>query len=325
MRPAKQLYKHIGILALSALLAACSSSEVKVDENLTEAQLYQQANKQLENSNFSGAVDTLRALESRYPFGPFAEQAQLDLVYAYYRSMEPEAARASAERFIRLHPNNPNVDYAYYMRGLASNTADLGLIERYIPVDMSERDPGQARQSFTEFGELLRRFPDSRYAPDARQRMIYLRNRMARYEMHVADYYMKRKAYVAAINRGRYVVEHLQGTPVVEEALGLMIEGYQYLGLNTPANETLEVLKANFPDSKMINAEGAFVGHRIYGDVDPGLLSTVSFGLLGEDTPEPPQAEENEEDSSFLSTMTFGLFGDDAAEAPEAPEPPEQP
>ncbi len=284
MRPAKQLC----VLALSLLLTACSSQDVKVPENLTEAQLYQQSNEQLEAENFSAAVDTLRALESRYPFGPFAEQAQLDLVYAYFRNTEPEAARASAERFIRLHPNNSNVDYAFYMRGLASNTADLGLIERYLPVDISERDPGQARQSFAEFTELLRRFPSSRYAADARQRMIALRNRMALYEMHVAEYYMKRKAYVAAINRGRYIVEHLQGTTAVEEALGIMVEGYQHLGLNTPANESLAVLKTNFPTSKMLDKDGQFNGYRVYNDVDPGLLSTLTFGLLGEDTPKPP-------------------------------------
>ncbi len=292
MRPAKPLT----VLALTVMLAACSSTETKVPENLSEAQLYQQATSQLDNNNYSVAVDTLRALESRYPFGPFAEQAQLDLIYAYYKSAEPEAAQASAERFIRLHPQHPNVDYAYYMRGLASNTADLGLIERYIPVDMSRRDPGQARQSFSEFSELLRRFPDSQYATDARQRMIYLRNRMGAYELHVADYYMKRKAYVAAINRGRYIVEHMQGTQAVEEGLAIMIEGYQHLGLNEPANEALEVLKANFPESKKLDANGNFVGHRVYGDVDPSLLNTLTFGLFGSasEKPKVPAATQSE-------------------------------
>ncbi|MTI15230.1 outer membrane protein assembly factor BamD [Sansalvadorimonas verongulae] len=319
--------KHILVLAFTALLAACSSNDVKVPENLTEAQLYQKASEQLENSNYSGAVDSLRALESRYPFGPFAEQAQLDLIFAYYKSMEPEAARASAERFIRLHPQNPNVDYAYYMRGLASNTADLGLVERYVPVDLSRRDPGQARQSFNQFSELLRRFPDSRYAPDARQRMIYLRNRLARYELHAADYYMKRKAYVAAINRGRYIVEHLQGTPSVEEALGIMVEGYQHLGLNQPADDALLVLQTNFPKSKLLDAEGNFIGHRVYSDVDPTILNTVTFGLFGDNTPKPQQAVEEEEEEqtggpSVLNTMTFGWLGDDGE--PVAPEPPTQ-
>ncbi len=282
--------KSICTLVLGIWLAACSSNDVKVPENLSEAELFKQANEQLEKENYSAAIDTLRALESRYPFGPFAEQSQLDLIYAYYRSMQPEASRASAERFIRLHPSNPNVDYAYYMRGLASNTADLGLVERYIPVDLAERDPGQARQSFAEFSELLRRFPDSRYAADARQRMIHLRNRMARYELHVANYYMKRQAYVAAINRGRYVVEHLQGVPVMEEALGIMIEGYQHLRLEQPAAEAMEVLKTNFPNSKMIGANGEFTGYSSYEDVNPDMLSTVTFGLLGESAPNPPRA-----------------------------------
>ena len=307
--------KKFLILAMTVLLAACSSTDTKVPENLTEAELYQQSTAALNDQLYSVAVDKLRALESRYPFGPFAEQAQLDLIYAYYMSTEPEASRASAERFIRLHPQHPNVDYAYYMRGLASNTADLGLLERYVPVDLSRRDPGQARQSFNEFAELLRRFPESRYAPDARQRMIYLRNRLAHYEMHAADYYLKRKAYVAAVNRGRYVVEHLQGTPVVEEALAVMIEGYQHLGLNKPAEEALLVLKTNFPESVLVSPEGEFVGHRIYNDVDPSLLSTVTFGLIGSDDPAPRHRsdviEEEEESSSLLSTLTFGLLGSD--------------
>ncbi|MCL6268958.1 outer membrane protein assembly factor BamD [Sansalvadorimonas sp. 2012CJ34-2] len=318
--------KHILILAMTLVLTACSSTETKVPENLTEAELYEQSSQALSSGLYSVAVDKLRILESRYPFGPFAEQAQLDLVYAYYMSTEPEASRAAAERFIRLHPQHPNVDYAYYMRGLASNTADLGLLERYVPVDLSRRDPGQARQSFNEFAELLRRFPESRYAPDARQRMIYLRNRLARYEMHAADYYLKRKAYVAAVNRGRYVVEHLQGTPSTEEALAVMIEGYQHLGLNQPADEALLVLKTNFPDSTLINAEGEFIGRRIYNDVDPSLLNTVTFGLIGSNDPAPRQRSEvieEEEDSSMLSTVTFGLFGNDDEDKSEAvPEPP---
>ncbi len=321
--------KHFLILAMTLVLAACSSTEKTVPESLTEAELYEQSTAALNDRNFSTAVEKLRALESRYPFGPFAEQAQLDLIYAYYMSTEPEASRASAERFIRLHPQHPNVDYAYYMRGLASNTADLGLLERYVPVDLSRRDPGQARQSFGEFAELLRRFPDSKYAPDARQRMIYLRNRLARYEMHAADYYLKRKAYVAAVNRGRYVVEHLQGTPVVEEALGIMIEGYQHLGLNKPADEALLVLKTNFPDSTMLSPEGEFIGHRIYSDVDPSLLSTVTFGLLGSNDAPAPRSRaditEEEEENSILSTLTFGLFGNDAeSSSQEIPEPPRQ-
>ena len=319
------LSKRFFILALVTFLTACASSEKeKVPENLSEAELYRQAQQSLENSNYSQAVDKLRALESRYPFGPFAEQAQLDLVYAYYKNMEPEAARASAERFIRLHPQHPNVDYAYYMRGLASNTADLGLIERYVPVDMSKRDPGQARQSFNEFSELLQRFPDSPYASDARQRMIALRNRLSYYELHVANYYMKRKAYVAAINRGRYIVEHMQGTPVVEEALGMMVEGYQHLNLEQPANEALEVLKTNFPDSKLIGENGEFTGYKVYADVDPSVWNIITFGLVdGKPADEIKPDPYTPRSRSWLNVITFGLLGDSGNEA-TAPKPPEQ-
>ncbi|MGI9278950.1 MAG: outer membrane protein assembly factor BamD [Endozoicomonas sp.] len=294
----------ICLFLAAVVLAGCSSTpeKEKLPESLTEAELYQMANQSLNNKNYSQAVERLRTLESRYPFGSFAEQAQLDLVYAYFMNVEPEASRAAADRFLRLHPQHPNADYAYYMKGLASNTAAMGLIERYLPLDNTKRDPGQARQSFNEFRELLNRYPDSKYAPDARQRMVALRNRLAEYEVHAANYYMKRKAYVAAVNRGKYVVENMQKTPAVEPALGVMVEGYQRMGLIEPANETLEVLKLNFPDSKLLNRQGKFVGYQSFGDVDPSLLYTVTFGLLGDSgiekqkmqTPVAPQPPKDE-------------------------------
>ena len=267
-------------LFVTALLYGCSAVDSKVGENIPEAELYQQAAYALKKEEFTVAIERLRALEARYPFGPFASQGQLDLIYALYQSDELDAAQMAAERFIRLHPTHLDVDYAYYMRGLAANNADLGIIERYMPVDLSRRDPGLATESFTYFGELLQRFPHSRYAADARQRMIYLRNRRARYEMHVANYYLKRKAYIAAINRGRYVVDHLQGTPSTEEALAVIIEGYEHLNLPRPAAEALAVLRTNFPDSTRLNDKGEFVGYRVYGDVDPSLFSTLTFGLF---------------------------------------------
>ena len=324
--------KKIIALSFAVLLTACSSTEKNVvPEDLSETELYQKASQSLENRNYSGAIDNLRALESRFPFGPFAEQAQLDLVYAYYKNAEPEASRASAERFIRLHPQHPSVDYAYYMKGLASNTADIGLIERYVPVDESIRDPGQARQSFNEFNELLRRFPDSQYAPDARQRMIALRNRLSRYEIHVADYYMKRKAYVAAVNRGRYIVEHLQGTPVVEQALGMMVEGYHHLGLIEPADEALLMLKTNFPESDLLDSNGNYTGYRVYQDVDPSVWNIMTFGLVdnietnelvGESvTTSQTEAAPEKRERSWLNALTFGLLGDDGSDAQPAPEP----
>lgn len=310
---------------LSLWLAACSSSDKKEDipTNLSEIQLYRAAQTELDKENYRSAINHLRALESRYPFGPFADQAQLELIYAYYQNVEPEASSAAAQRFIRLHPRHPNVDYAYYMMGLTTNTADLGLLERYIPVDMSRRDPGRARESFNDFAELLARYPDSQYVPDAHKRMIYLRNQLAAYEIHVAHYYLKRKAWVAAANRGKYVVEQMQQTPAVPDGLAVMVEAYQHLGLLEAADNALAVLKLNYPEHSTLSQSGEFVGFGSSGDVDPSLLSTVTFGLLGDDGTTPPappapetiESEEATQDGerSWLNVLTFGWLGDDGS------------
>lgn len=236
--------KHLLLIAILALTAACSSNET-VDENLGEVELYQQAQADLDNKSYTSAISKLKALESRYPFGRFAEQAQLELIYAYYRNVEPEAARSAAERFIRLHPQHPNVDYAYYLKGLASFDQDRGLLARFLPLDMTKRDPGAARDSFNEFAQLTSRYPNSRYSPDAKARMIYLRNLLAANEIHVAHYYLKRQAYVAAANRGRYVVENFQSTPAVADGLAVMTEAYQRLGLDDLADTSLKTLQLN--------------------------------------------------------------------------------
>lgn len=274
--------RFLSALFVTAALVGCSSTPDEVPETLSEADMYQQAIQSIESGRYDEAIRTLRTLESRYPFGSFAEQSQLDIIYAYFMNYEPEAVRAAADRFLRLHPNHPNADYALYMKGLASNTSAMGLLERYLPLDYTKRDPGQARQSFGEFSELLNHHPDSRYAPDARQRMVALRNRLAAYEIHAANYYMKRKAYVAATNRGRYVVENLQQTPAVPEALAIMVEGYQRLGLVEPAQEALEVLRLNYPESDALNEKGEFIGYQSFGDVNPSLLYTLTFGLFGD-------------------------------------------
>src|SRR5690606_4248264 len=168
--------KHLLLIAILAVTAACSSKEADVAENLGENALYQQAQDDLDNKGYTNAISKLKALESRYPFGRYAEQAQLELIYAYFKNGEAEAAKSSAERFIRLHPQHPNVDYAYYLKGLASFEQDRGIIARFVPLDMTKRDPGAARDSFNEFAQLTSRYPNSRYAPDAKARMIYLRN-----------------------------------------------------------------------------------------------------------------------------------------------------
>lgn len=327
--------KHLLLIAILAITAACSSNET-LDDNLSESELYQQAQADLDNNSYTSAVTKLKALESRYPFGRYAEQAQLELIYAYYKNAEPEAARSAAERFIRLHPQHANVDYAYYMKGLASFDQDRGLLARFLPLDMTKRDPGAARDSYNEFAQLTSRYPNSRYSPDAKQRMIYLRNLLAAYEIHVAHYYMSRQAYVAAANRGRYVVENFQETPAVGDGLAVMVESYQHLTLNELAQSSLETLKLNYPDHASLE-DGEFVPLR-QDDDDRTWLSKVTLGLIENDTPLPPgetrasqdvirQYEEAEDqipdelkdvdqqldeaegkDRSWFSYMTFGLF-----------------
>ena len=333
--------KHLLLIAILALTAACSSNEV-VDENLSETELYQQAQADLDSKSYTSAISKLKALESRYPFGRYAEQAQLELIYAYYKNVEPEAAKAAAERFIRLHPQHPSVDYAYYLKGLASFDQDRGLLARFLPLDMTKRDPGAARDSFNEFAQLTSRYPSSRYAPDAKARMIYLRNLLAAYEIHVAHYYLKRQAYVAAANRGRYVVENFQETPSVGDGLAVMVEAYQRLGLNDLAATSLETLKLNYPDHPNLE-DGQFVPREEEAD-NRSWLAKATLGLIESDTPLPPgqtrasqdvirQYEDAEEqipdelkpenqdearedareaegndDRSWWSYMTFGLF-----------------
>ncbi|WP_312521801.1 outer membrane protein assembly factor BamD [Stutzerimonas nitrititolerans] len=326
--------KHLLLIAIFALTAACSSNET-ISENLGETELYQQAQADLDNKSYTSAITKLKTLESRYPFGRFAEQAQLELIYAYYRNMEPEAARSSAERFIRLHPQHPNVDYAYYLKGLASFDQDRGLLARFLPLDMTKRDPGAARDSFNEFAQLTTRYPNSRYAPDAKARMVYLRNLLAANEIHVAHYYLKRQAYVAAANRGRYVVENFQGTPSVGDGLAVMTEAYQRLKLDDLAASSLETLTLNYPEHASLE-DGKFVPLEQEAD-NRGWLSRATLGLIESDveTPDSSRAnrdvlrqyenavqdlpdelrpvlkeaeQEESNERSWWSYLTFGLF-----------------
>jgi outer membrane protein assembly factor BamD len=276
------------VVALLALLAACSSNEDK-KENMTERDLYMQAQKYLKDENYDLAVKNLQMLESRFPFGPYAEQAQLELIFAQYHNYQGDAAVSAAERFIRLHPQHPNVDYAYYMKGLANYNEGSGFLERFLPTDMTQRDPGKALQSFEDFRQLLLRFPDSEYAPDARARMTYLRARLARYEINIANYYFRRKAYIAAANRGRYVVENYAQTEAVPDALAVMVQAYQLLGMNDLANDSLNVLRTNFPNHPSLDKDGNFI---------------KEFDIAN-----------NPEHHSWVNRLTFGLF--DRAEPPK--------
>ncbi|NVK39742.1 MAG: outer membrane protein assembly factor BamD [Oceanospirillaceae bacterium] len=277
--------KVIGILTLVSLMSACSmfGGDKEDEPDIPEQQLYTEALDALDAGNFTLAVEKLQLLEARYPFGRFSEQAQLELIYAYYRNYEPEAARAAADRFIRLHPNHENIDYAYYLKGLTSFEEDQSLVARFFPIDESKRDPGAALESFESFSTLVSRYPESQYAPDSLKRMQYLKNRLAQYEVHVANYYMKRGAYVAAANRARYVVENLQETPAVPTALAIMADAYTELGMTELAANAQEVLKTNFPNFE----------YRASRKRETTLLETATFGLFGDEdeAPAPERAE----------------------------------
>lgn len=249
------------ILAVALTLSGCSGlPEVKDETSGWSAQkLYAEAKDNLNEGNYERAVKLFETLESRYPFGRYAQQAQLEVAYAYYKDKEPISAIAACDRFIKLHPNHPNVDYAYYLKGLANFNDDLGLLGNLVEQDMSERDPQAARDAFISFKELVTRFPDSKYAADSRARMNYLLNALASNEVHVAKYYMKREAWVAAANRAREVLKNYPDAPALEEALAIMVVSYDKLQLTGLRDDTLRVLNLNFPNSqyaKGINLEG---------------------------------------------------------------------
>lgn len=242
------------LLLASTLLVGCASKgatteEEEVDEyaGVAERELYEQARDALDRRVFTTAIPQLEALDTRFPFGNHAEQAQLELIYAYYETGDWEGTRAAANRFIRLHPSHPQADYALYMRGLAAWQAGRFSLERLRLIDISKRDLGASRDAYTDFSELVQRYPNSQYSPDAQQRIVYLRNLMARHELHVADYYLRRGAYLAAVERGRWVVENYPETEATRDALAVMVEGYLGLEMRDRALEVLNVLIENAP------------------------------------------------------------------------------
>ena len=265
-------------LLTALLLAGCSDNPTKPQE-LTEKEYYEQASEALENNNYLVAVERLRELESRYPFGQYAEQAQLELIYAQYQTGDMDAVLASSERFIRLHPLHAQVDYAYYMRGLATYDLGFSFVERYLPHELSRRDQRPLQDAFNYFSELLTRFPDSPYNADARARMVYLNDRMASYELGVAQYYMKRHAYVAAANRAQKIVLNYQKTSSVADALALQVEAYQLLELETESQQALALLTLNFPEHKQLES-GEFKRSGLTWVDRRSLLNVITFGLL---------------------------------------------
>ncbi len=242
--------RYLITILLLVSLSACSYFGDKEDntEAWSAERLYAEAKGMLDSGNYSKAIDNYNKLEARYPFGKYAQQALLDLAYAHYKSEEPDAAVAAANRFIKLYPQNPYIDYAYYLKGLANFNRGKGITKRYLPTDESQRDPGAALQAFQDFSQLAKLFPESDYIEDAQQRMRYLRNNLAQYEVHVANYYMRRGAFIAAANRARYVVENYPKTPSVPDALVLMAKAYKVLEMNDLSHDAIRVLEVNYPN-----------------------------------------------------------------------------
>ncbi|EXJ15207.1 Putative component of the lipoprotein assembly complex (forms a complex with YaeT, YfgL, and NlpB) [Imhoffiella purpurea] len=232
---------------LVVTLAGCGvfGKEIDETEGWSASKLYSEAASELDSGSYERAIELYEKLEARYPFGRYAMQAQLDVAYAHYRNDDPEDAISAADRFIKLYPQNPYVDYAYYLKGIVNYNRSIGFLDRFIPTDASQRDPGSAMDAFTDFSVLVERFPDSKYAKDARQRMVYLRNNLAHNEVHVARYYMKRGAYVAAANRANYVIEHFQRTSAVDDALEVLIDAYDALDKKDLAEDAKRVLELN--------------------------------------------------------------------------------
>ena len=253
-------HKLAFILCLSLFLQACNSfpslpsflspSKGKEDKhaNWTVDEFISTSKEELADENYKKAITLLEQLDSRYPFGPHSAQTQLDLTYAYYKHGDSEAALASADRFIKTHPRHQNVDYAYYLKALVNFNRQMGFVDRFIPSDSTQRDTVFTETAYLSFEELVRRFPNSQYVADSEQRMVFLKNALARHELHVARFYMDREAYIAAANRANYIIEHYETTPAVPYALEIQIEAYKILGLNELADNSTRIYEFNYPD-----------------------------------------------------------------------------
>lgn len=256
--------KRIQTLTLAACvlsLTACSWWNKDDDDSngpykgMTANQLYTEAESALTKEQYSSSAKRLEALESMYPFSDYAEKAQMDLIYAYYKNEDYPSAAATAERFIHMYPRAKNVDYAYYMRGLANFQQTRGSLTDSLPIDESWRDPGTQSQAYADFGTLIQQFPNSRYKANALQRMIYLRNMFAQHELNVSKYYCERQMYVAAVERASYLVKNYPQAPSAQEALVLMYRANMNLGLNKAAEEALAVYRATY-HSEPVNLAG---------------------------------------------------------------------
>lgn len=237
-------------LSLFLVLAGCHHGAKKGDEAeyLPVDKMYETAKAALDDGNLGKAIKFDQRLIARFPFGAYTEQATLDLAYAQYKSNKREDAYSTINRFIKTYPAQKHVDYAYYLRGVINFDRDIGFLARYANQDMTKRDPGYSLQSFEDFNDLVTRFPNSKYAPDARQRMIYLRDNLATGELHIAKFYLREGAYVASANRAKDILEKYQRTPAAGDALAILVISYKKLGQDKLAADSERVLKLNYPN-----------------------------------------------------------------------------
>jgi len=269
MKYSQNVQKLICTLIVSILIVSCNSDGPEIEQ--PEKIYYDLAQKRMLNQNYIGAIESLEAIESKYPFGRYAEQAQVELIYANFMNGQTIGSHAAAEKFIRLYPRHPNIDYAYFMKGLSSYTRDKDLIIRFTNTDISNRDITGAKESFAELTEFLTRFPDSQYAPYAKQRNIYLRNMIARNELAAADYYQSIDAHVAAIRRAKYVIENIPNSSENFRALKVLEKSYKALGYEDLRDDILKIIALNYPDDASNTSEE----------------SGWSWGFLGNSKPEP--------------------------------------
>jgi outer membrane protein assembly factor BamD len=251
--PSRRTARVLCLLTLAALLAACAGKPKDPSETMAVQQLYEDARDEAANGNWERATQLFERLEARAAGTPLAQQALLDLAYAHHKAGQKEQALSTLARFIKLHPSSPALDYAYYLQGLANFNENLGLLGSLSRQDLSERDQKAAKESFESFRELVTRFPDSRYTPDARSRMTYIVNSLAQYEVHVARYYHSRGAYVAAINRAQTALTDYTDAPALEEALFIMLRSYEALGMTQLRDDTRRVMQASYPQSEYLS------------------------------------------------------------------------
>jgi outer membrane protein assembly factor BamD len=266
----------LALLALySVFLSGCAifGDPTSIDETKgwSAQRIYTEASTAIHDHDYEKAIKYLEVIESRYPHGKYAVQAQMEIPYVYYKKQDPAAAIAAADRFIKLHPHHPNVDYIYYLKGLAVFN-ERGIVEKLTEQEISDRDPKAQRESFLAFKELTTRFPDSKYVKDATLRMTYLVNNLANHELHVARYYMKRQAYLAAVNRCKYALTEYPDSPSQEEALVVMISAYDLMGLEDYKQDTLRVLKANYPNSQFVVGGAVPKDEKVWWKFWEGLL-----------------------------------------------------